>query len=75
MSRSRTPVVAEFAGVDAHLWRWRAERLARAGFVRRLAERIAADPRYDVHALIELCERGCPPELACRILAPLDAPL
>jgi hypothetical protein len=26
----------------------------------------------DVHALIELVERGCRPELAARILAPLD---
>jgi hypothetical protein len=24
-----------------------------------------------LHALIELAERGCPPELAVRILAPL----
>ena len=30
------------------------------------------DARYDLHALIELVERGCPPELAVRILAPLD---
>ena len=26
---------------------------------------------YDLHALIELVERGCPPALAIRILAPL----
>jgi hypothetical protein len=26
----------------------------------------------DLHALIELIERGCPPELAARILAPLE---
>jgi hypothetical protein len=26
----------------------------------------------DLHALIELIERGCPPGLAARILAPLD---
>ena len=26
----------------------------------------------DLHALIELVEHGCPPELAARILAPLD---
>ena len=34
--------------------------------------RLARDPRYDLHALIELVERGCPPELAVRILAPLE---
>jgi hypothetical protein len=26
----------------------------------------------DLHELIELVERGCPPALAARILAPLD---
>ena len=30
------------------------------------------DQRYDLHALIELVEHGCPPLLAVRILAPLD---
>ena len=50
---------------------WRAERLERAGFERDEAERLAADPAADVHALLELVERGCPPPLAIRILAPL----
>ena len=36
-----------------------------------LAIVLAADARYDLHALIELVERGCAPELAVRILAPL----
>ena len=26
----------------------------------------------DLHAMIELVERGCPPDLAARILAPFD---
>jgi hypothetical protein len=52
--------------------RWRREQLAEAGFSRRLAAQVASDARYDLHALIELVERGCPPELAARILAPLD---
>jgi hypothetical protein len=26
----------------------------------------------DLHQLLELVDRGCPPELAVRILAPLD---
>jgi hypothetical protein len=51
---------------------WRCCQLARSGFSRRVAARLAADSRYDLHALIELVERGCPPELAVRILAPLD---
>jgi hypothetical protein len=43
-----------------------------SGFSRPLAGRIADDPRYDLHALIELVESGCAPDLAVRILAPLD---
>jgi hypothetical protein len=33
---------------------------------------LARDPRTDLHALLELVDRGCRPELAARILAPLD---
>jgi hypothetical protein len=51
---------------------WRRAQLTSAGFSLPLAARIAADPRFDLHALIELTERGCAPELAVRILAPLD---
>ena len=51
---------------------WRRRQLVRAGFPEALAERLADDPAYDLHALIELVERGCPPALAVRILAPLD---
>jgi hypothetical protein len=51
---------------------WRRHQLVRAGFALPLASRLARDARYDLHALSELVERGCPPELAVRILAPLD---
>ena len=51
---------------------WRQGQLLAAGFPRRLAERLAGDADYDLHALIELVERGCPPGLAVRILAPLE---
>jgi hypothetical protein len=51
---------------------WRRERLVQAGAPPPLATRLAHDEHYDLHALIELLERGCPPELAARILAPLD---
>ena len=54
---------------------WRREQLLEAGFAPGLAARVAADPRFDLHALIELVERGCAPELAVRILAPLDEPV
>jgi hypothetical protein len=52
--------------------RWRRRQLAQAGFPAPLAAGVADDPRYDLHALIGLVERGCPPDLATRILAPLD---
>jgi len=51
---------------------WRREQLTQVGFVLPTAARLAGDARYDLHALIELVERGCDPELAARILAPLE---
>ena len=51
---------------------WRCERLRAAGFSHRLAQRLALDAGYDLHALMNLTDRGCPPELAARILAPLE---
>jgi hypothetical protein len=51
---------------------WRLRQLRLAGFASALASRVARDAAYDLHALIELVERGCPPRLAVRILAPLD---
>jgi hypothetical protein len=50
---------------------WRRSQLRRAGFDARLAAEVAADPRYDLHAILRLTQRGCPPHLAVRILAPL----
>jgi hypothetical protein len=52
--------------------RWRRRQLLSSGFPEALADRIAEHSRFDLHALIELVERGCPPHLAVRILAPLD---
>ncbi|HEY7178687.1 MAG TPA: hypothetical protein VH305_05890 [Gaiella sp.] len=51
---------------------WRRAQLVRAGFPSPVAGRIARDGRYDLHALLELVDRGCAPALAVRILAPLD---
>ena len=59
-------------GVRDGVVRWRREQLTESGFPPSVAARLAADERYDLHALIELVERGCRPELALRILAPLD---
>ena len=60
------------ADAREELARWRRGRLLRAGFDADLAAQVAADCGFDLHAVIELTERGCPPELAARILAPLD---
>jgi hypothetical protein len=51
---------------------WRRQQLVESGFPPRLAKRVANDTRFDLHALLVLVERDCRPELAVRILAPLD---
>jgi hypothetical protein len=50
---------------------WRRLRLLEAGFPATSADRVAFDSRFDLHALLQLVDRGCPPDLAVRILAPL----
>jgi len=51
--------------------RWRCDQLVKSGLADALAASVAKNAHYDLHALIELVERGCQPELAVRILAPL----
>jgi hypothetical protein len=53
---------------------WRRCRLLEAGFPEELAGRLAADRDVDVHELLALVDRGCPPHLAARILSPLLDP-
>jgi len=60
-------------GENAEVIAWRRDQLAQSGFPQALAVQLSADGRYDLHALIELVERGCPPHLAVRILAPLSS--
>jgi hypothetical protein len=61
------------AGDDRDLIvRWRTGQLREAGFDPQLAEALARDCAYDLHAVLRLVDDGCPPELAARILAPLD---
>jgi hypothetical protein len=68
-------------GSDTHeRWRtaedgvavWRRRLLCESGVPDDLARVLADDRRYDLHAFIELTERGCAPPLAARILAPLE---
>jgi hypothetical protein len=49
---------------------WRVCWLLECGFSPELAESVAGTG-VDLHALLELVDRGCPPDLAARILAPL----
>ena len=51
---------------------WRRSQLAGAGFDAWTADVFARTESVDLHALIELVERGCTPELAARIMAPID---
>ena len=53
---------------------WRLCRLLESGFADDLAGRLATTHTVDLHALLQLVDRGCPPELAARILAPLETP-
>jgi hypothetical protein len=62
---------AELEPAGAEVARWRREQLVLSGFPLPLAVTLSKDARYDLHRLIELVERGCPPDLAVRILAPL----
>lgn len=50
---------------------WRRCRLREAGFPNPLAAALASQ-RVDLHALLQLVDAGCPPELAARILSPDD---
>lgn len=51
---------------------WRQMQLLRVGYDSGEASRLAADRAVDLHELIGLIDRGCPPEVAKRILWPLE---
>ena len=51
---------------------WREQCLREAGFPSSTAQALGRDMRFDLHALLELVDRGCPLDLAVRIAAPLD---
>ena len=48
--------------------RWRAEELERAGYEPRAAGRLAVRHDVDLHSAIDLLQRGCPKDLALKIL-------
>ena len=47
---------------------WRAEALERAGYPHEAAAELAARVDIDLHRAEDLVRRGCPPDLALRIL-------
>ncbi len=48
--------------------RWRMGELLRVGFDVESAALIASELEVDLHGAIDMVERGCPPDLAARIL-------
>lgn len=48
--------------------RWRAEALERGGYGHLAALELASRADVDLHDALGLLERGCPPDLAVRIL-------
>ena len=55
----------------AELTSWRLRQLVEAGFAPGLAAQTADVPGVDLHALLELIDHGCSPELAVRIVGVL----
>jgi hypothetical protein len=60
------------AATSPDIMSWRECRLRQAGFDPARASELAREERIDFHSLLELIDRGCPPDLAARIVAPLD---
>ncbi len=60
---------AQFADTELErVERWRARMLEQAGYDSRQAQLLATRHDIDVHRAIELLERGCPAQVALRIL-------
>ena len=64
MTTAEVDILTELARVE----HWRSEELERAGYPTEAAKHLAARHDVDLHRAIRLVERGCPPELALRIL-------
>jgi hypothetical protein len=53
---------------SAEVMRWRLHRLTEAGFEHERAVALAAEADVDLHAILDLVDRGCPHQLAARIM-------
>jgi hypothetical protein len=69
--QTQTSVPCQSPGPPVDVVAWRACRLREAGFPPAMAVALAGQ-RIDLHALMELVDAGCPPDLAARILSPAD---
>ena len=65
-----TAAQLEYLRVDepAEVLVWRFDTLCRSGYDRDAAAVLAANVAVDLHDAVDLVQRGCPPELAARIL-------
>lgn len=63
------PTTPEAVAPVSPVVEWRRGRLVGAGFAAELAAELAQDCGIDLHALLDLTDRGCPPDLAARILS------
>jgi hypothetical protein len=73
IQQTSRPVPCRSPGPPLDVIAWRVCRLREAGFSAALAEALARQ-RVDLHALLQLVDAGCPPDLAARILSPVDDP-
>ena len=73
-SQTRSSAPCRRDGPPADVTAWRRCRLLEAGFPAALATVLANQPGVDVHELLQLVDKGCPPALAARILSPLHGP-
>jgi hypothetical protein len=64
MSAVETYIETEAERVE----RWRMEELLRVGFDLESATLLASELEIDLHGATDMVERGCPPDLAARIL-------
>ncbi len=60
--------IIEIESESERVERWRTAELMRVGFAGDDAVALAVRTEVDLHEAIELVRRGCPPELAVRIL-------
>ena len=69
MESDRYPPLRNHVDPDVRDWRFHV--LRQAGFHEPLARQLATNHEIDLHDLLKLVDRGCPPDLAARILTPL----